>query len=124
MKKAFIAEGDTVHAGSEFTLGGKGQEPVGPRAAVLCLAETDAGQRRAQREGADRRPGGGRRGGAARPLGLVRSPFSQLLVSSSTPDLPGDPPWVSTPASAKADLKVKASGESKTHYGLALALDF
>ena len=34
---------------------------------------------------------------------------------------PGTLPWVHTHPSAKMDLKVKASGRSKTHYGLALS---
>ena len=37
---------------------------------------------------------------------------------------PGTLPWVCTPPSAKTDLQVKASGRSKTPYGLALSLDF
>ena len=37
---------------------------------------------------------------------------------------PGTLPWVCTPPSAKMDIQVKASGRSKTHYGLALSLDF
>ena len=37
---------------------------------------------------------------------------------------PGTLPWVCTHPSAKMDLKVKASGKNKTHYGLTLSLDF
>ena len=37
---------------------------------------------------------------------------------------PGTLPWVCPHPSAKMDLKVKASGRSKTRYGLELLLDF
>ena len=37
---------------------------------------------------------------------------------------PGALPWVHTHPSAKMDLRVKASGRIKTHYGLALSLEF
>ena len=37
---------------------------------------------------------------------------------------PGTLSWVHTHPSAKMDLKVKASGRSKTHYDLVLFLDF
>jgi len=37
---------------------------------------------------------------------------------------PGTLPWVCTHPSAKIDLEVKAFGRIKTHYGLALSLDF
>ena len=51
---------------------------------------------------------------------------ANCLLSFSTPDLP----WVPslgcrlTHPVAKIDFEVKASGRSKTHYGLALSLEF
>ena len=36
---------------------------------------------------------------------------------------PGTLPWLHMHLSAKMDLKVKASGRSKAHYGLVLSLD-
>ena len=50
-------------------------------------------------------------------------PLAKYLVSFFTPNLPWDTPLGFTHPSAKMDLKVKVSGRSKTHYGLALSLD-
>ena len=50
-------------------------------------------------------------------------PLANYLVSFFTPDLPWDTPLGFTHPSAQMDLKVKVSGRSKTHYGLAWPLD-
>ena len=49
---------------------------------------------------------------------------AKYVVSFSRPDLPWGPSGVHTHPSAKMDLKVKASGRSKTHYGLELSPGF
>ena len=51
---------------------------------------------------------------------------TNCLLSFSTPDLPWVPPLGCrlTHPTAKIDFEVKASGRSKTHYGLALSLEF
>ena len=97
-------------------------------AAAVRSAETDAGQTR-QRASARAPPGRRvqRRGGQGTQVGQVFQGFVSLQQITGFFFHTGPtwgPPWVSTPASAKMDLGVKASGKSKTHYGLALALDF
>lgn len=51
-------------------------------------------------------------------------PSASYLVSFPHLAHPETLPWVCLHLSAKMDLQLKASGRSKTHYGLALSPDF
>ena len=92
MKNTFIVEEETVNVGSKFTIGDTAQEQAGQHTQRQCTrpsrtrgsrAESARGRPRVRGEAAE----------ALRSVGSSRalSPFSQLLVSFSTPDLPGDP---------------------------------
>ena len=97
VKNAFIVEEETVNVGSKFIIGDTAQEQVVPHTQRQCARPRRMQGRRARERARGRPQGGGCRGEAAKALRLVRSsralsPFSQLPVSFSTPDLPGDPP--------------------------------
>ena len=132
MKNVFIMEEETVNAGSAFIIRDAAGEQVGRHAELQVLQLRWKRGRATHPERKDvGDPPMRRSAGRRRPSHSGRSGLPGLCLPSANywflfpHDLPGDPPCVSTtPAPAKMDLEVKASGKSKTHYGLDLSLDF